>query len=84
MPARECADDGRTTMSDQSAAITPILVSTKEARRILGGMCCDKFWQEAARGAFGRRVGPRQKRYWFYQNLVAYADNLARQSQKKA
>jgi hypothetical protein len=70
-------------MADQ---LPPILVSTKQARQILGNMCADKFWQEAARGAFGKRVGPKQKRFWFYKNLEAYAAGLARQShsQKKS
>ena len=65
-------------MSDQSTALTPpILVSTKEARRLLG-MCHAVFWQKAARGAFGERVGPPNKRYWFYKNLERYADGLKR------
>jgi len=39
-------------------------------------MCHDKFWAEAKRGAFGKAVGPKQKRFWFYENLKRYADNL--------
>ncbi|MGA8698845.1 MAG: hypothetical protein WB689_34440 [Xanthobacteraceae bacterium] len=70
-------------MSDQSAPLTPILVSTRQARELLANMCPDKFWIEAKRGKFGKRIGPPNKRYWYYENIRRYADSLAREPHSK-
>ena len=67
---------GRKASSD-FPLVPPILVSVREACRLLG-ICRDKFWAEAKRGAFGEIVGTKQKRYLFYRNLERYAANLER------
>jgi hypothetical protein len=58
--------------------LAPILVSVKQAKALLGNMSHDRFWRLATAGAFGPLMGNKQKRYLYYKNLVAYADNLAR------
>ena len=56
----------------------PILVSVREARRLLGNMCAGTFWQKATRGEFGELVGNERKRYVYYAALMRYAVNLER------
>jgi len=61
-----------------SPELTPILVSVRQARALLGEMCADTFWQKATRGDFGELVGTKRKRYVYYAGVKRYADNLAR------
>jgi hypothetical protein len=61
----------------------PILVSVREACRLLGNICSDKFWALAKAGELGDVVGSERKRYVYFRNLERYADSLAPRSTLK-
>jgi hypothetical protein len=67
--------------SDESTK--PLLVSVKDARRMLGGMGHNRFWQLASQGEFEITGTPR-KRLVFVRSLEAYAERLPRAEYSRA
>jgi hypothetical protein len=63
--------------SDQSESSAPLLVDVREARRLLGGMTKNKFWELARAGAF-ELVGSERKRFVVVASLTRYVDRLPR------
>ena len=55
----------------------PLLVDVREARRLLGGMTKNKFWELARTGAF-ELVGSERKRFVVVASLERYVDELPR------
>jgi hypothetical protein len=54
----------------------PLIVSVKEARRLLGGMGNNKFWALAKAGAF-QLTGTNRKRFVVVSSLKSYVENVA-------
>jgi hypothetical protein len=55
----------------------PLLVDVREARRMLGDMSKNKFWEEARLGKF-ELVGSDRKRFVVVASLKRYVDRLPR------
>ena len=55
----------------------PVLVSVRDARRMLGGMSHNTFWQHAAAGEF-EITGGKRKRLVFARSLEAFAERQPR------
>jgi hypothetical protein len=75
-----CADGHHKVIAMSASPVLPVtpplIVSTAEARRLLGNMCADRFWVEARNGAFGELLGSKRKRYVRYENLQRYIESL--------
>lgn len=57
--------------------LEPLLVSVREARRLLGGVSNNKFWKLVAAGEF-ELVGNERKRFVTLVSLRSYVDHLPR------
>jgi hypothetical protein len=77
MPALDPGITGRKSGQTQVSPNLRLLVDVKEARRMLGNMSKNKFWQLAATGAF-ELVGTEHKRFVVVSSLMAYVDRLPR------
>ena len=55
----------------------PLLVDVREARRMLGDMSKNKFWEEARAGKF-ELVGSERKRFVVVASITRYVDRLPR------
>jgi hypothetical protein len=70
--------NGVTGHKSDHSRLEPILVSVAQARALLADLSKDKFWAEVTAGKFGEILGTPTKRFLYYKNVKAYADNLPR------
>jgi hypothetical protein len=54
--------------------LTPLLVSVREARRLLGNIGANKFWQLTHEGEFGPLLGSSRKRFVRLSAIRDYVD----------
>jgi hypothetical protein len=69
---------GRKSDRQSDSCLPPILVSVRQARALLADMSKDKLWSEITAGKLGEILGTPTKRFLYYKNVKAYADNLPR------
>jgi hypothetical protein len=66
---------GRKSGQDQALSTAPLLVDVREARRLLGNMSRNKFWEQAKLGKFDLVGGPKKK-WVVVASLHRYVDDL--------
>jgi hypothetical protein len=80
---RASAIHGSTAMPEVQPHIEPLLVSVKEARRLLANCSNNRFWQLAKAGAF-ELVGSDHKRFVTTESLKRYVANMPRRADQPA
>jgi hypothetical protein len=68
---------GRKSGQTEIPSNLPLLVDVREARRMLGDMSKNRFWELARSGAF-ELVGSERKRFVVVASLTAYVARLPR------
>jgi hypothetical protein len=64
-------------MATEHDSPKPVLVSVRDARRMLANMSHNRFWELAAQGEF-EITGTKRKRQVFVRSLEAYAERQPR------
>ena len=77
MPALDPGVTGRKPGQSERLSTPPLLVDVREARRLLGDMSKNRFWELARSGAF-ELVGSERKRFVVVASLARYVDRLPR------